>query len=241
MDILVRVADQIRRFRANMDKSASVLLTMLQKPRFGPLFEGGDENDVEALSKWLKDQSTKTTALQNELDQLIYRYFDLNDQEIALVEETSDTFDRSDTPPSLEVAVDIPTLQPLSADALKSYADMLTQALNDWGTGMLRVSASGGVDGNLGLALVELNQTRSARDFKTRPVSSDLMSALGRLQKMSTERFASLSYLRGTWVFNGASISIVKPSLKGQWTRTAALNDAAGLYADIAEARRSFK
>ena len=46
-------------------------------------------------------------------------------------------------------------------------------------------------------------------------------------------------YLRGTWLFSGTRIYIMKPALRGQWTRTAALNDAADLYAHIAEARRS--
>ena len=39
-------------------------------------------------------------------------------------------------------------------------------------------------------------------------------------------------------VFDGPRILIVKPALRGQWTRTAALNDATQLYAHIAEARQ---
>jgi len=240
-DILAKVADRIRRLKADMDQSASDLLTKLKKPRLGPLFGEDDESDAEALSKWFKSQRRKTAVLQEGLNQLIYKYFGLNEQEIALVEEACDIFDKSDTPPSLAAAKGILTLQSLDAVDLTPYAAMLTGTLNGWVTGTLRISASGGVDGDLGLGFIELDQTKSAKDFKTRAVSADLVSALHRLQETSTEQSGSLTYLRGTWVFSGTRIYIIKPAFKGQWTRTAALNDAADLYAYVAEARRQPK
>ena len=42
-------------------------------------------------------------------------------------------------------------------------------------------------------------------------------------------------------MFDGPRIFLVKPSLLGQWTRTAALNDAAEIHAHIAEARQQKK
>jgi len=176
-----------------------------------------------------------------DLNPFVYEYFGLNEQEIALVEDTCEIFDESDTPGSLNPAKKILTLEPVDAAGLERYAGMLTTTLNDWASGTLRVSASGGVDGDLGLGLVELNQTKSASGFKTRTISSELANALQRLQKASTEQSASLAYLRGDWVFHGTRIYIVKPALKGQWTRTAALNDAADLYTHIVEARRRRK
>ena len=205
------------------------------------MFGDDDKSGTEALSEWLKSQRTKTASLQKELNQLIYKYLGLNEQEIALVEEACDVFDASDTPGSLEAAKGKPTLQPLDAADLKSYAMMLTGTLNGWASGTLRVSASGGMDDDLGLGLVELDQTKSAKSFRPRTISADLASALQHLQEASTEQYGSLAYLRGAWLFDGTRIYIVKPAFKGQWTRTAALNDAADLYAHIAEARRSSK
>ena len=118
---------------------------------------------------------------------------------------------------------------------------MLTETLNGWASRVLRISASGDVDCDLGLGLVELNQTKTANSFKTRTTSIELVGALKRLQETSTERSGGLAYLRGTWVFDGRRIYIVKPAFKGQWTRTAALNDAVDIYAHIAEARRRAK
>jgi len=239
--ILTEVASRIRQLKASMEESVSDLVETLGKPRLGPLFGDDDKSDTEALSEWLKSQRTRTASVQKELDQLVYKYLGLNEQEIALVEEACGVFDASDTPPSLEAAKDIPTLQPLHAADLESYAGMLTGTLNGWVSGTLRVSASGGIDGDLGLGLVELNQTKSAKNFRPRTISADLASALQHLQEASTEQSGSLAYLRGAWLFDGTRIYIVKPAFKGQWTRTAALNDAADLYTHIAEARRSRK
>jgi hypothetical protein len=129
----------------------------------------------------------------------------------------------------------------VDADGLEPYARMLTATLNDWASGTLRVSASGCVDSKVGLGLVRLDQTKSARRFRTRAVSGELISALQRLEEASTERSGTLAYLRHPWIFDETRIYIVKPAIKGQWTRTAALNDAADIYAHIAEARRRAK
>jgi hypothetical protein len=176
------------------------------------------------------------------LEPLIYTYFGLNEQEIALVEDTCDIFDESDTPPSLDAAKTYPTLTPLDSVGLEPYANMLTETLNGWASGTRHISATGGVDDDAGLALIELNQTKSANKFRPGDVSSrKLISALSRLQEASTEYSGSLAYLRRPWVFDGTRIYILKPALVGQWTRTAALNDAADLYAHVAEGRRRLK
>jgi hypothetical protein len=232
------VVARIRQLKNEMETSLRELEESLHPTEFR-LQSGTDKEERE---KWLERQREKSRKLQTELDQLIHEeYFGLNAQEVALIRDTCNVFDESDTPLSLAAAKDIPTLQPADAADLKSYATMLSATLNSWASGVLRVSASGGIDGNLGLGLVELNQTKSAKSFKTCAVSTDLVCALQRLQESSTEQAGSLAYLRGTWVFDGARICIVKPAFKGQWTRTAALNDAADLYAHIAEARRRWK
>lgn len=236
--ILSQVSERIRRLKEETDKSALGLLKRLGKPRYGPLFGGGDRSDAEAVSEWFEEQRANADSLQAELNPLIYEYFGLNEQEIALVEETCDVLDKSDTPPSLEVAKDIPTLQPICDSDLERYGIMLTRVLNSWATGTLRVSASGGVDCDLGIALVELAQTHRAERFKVRSISEDLANALRRLQDVTTEQSGHLDYLRGICLFVGRRIFMVKPAVRGQWTRIAALNDAADLYAHIAEARR---
>jgi hypothetical protein len=239
--IVAKVAAKIRQIKQDVDDSIATLLSKLGRPRRGPLFGDDADDDAAAQSKWFLNQREKANKLQKDLNPFIYKYFGLNEQEIALVEDTCEIFDKSDTPGSLDGAKNIPTLQPVNADGLEPYAEMLTASLNSWASGTLRVSASGSVDSDVGLGLVKLDQTKSARSFKPQTISDELVCALQRLEEASTERTGTLAYLRHPWVFDEMRIYIVKPALKGQWTRTAALNDATDIYAHIAEARRRVK
>jgi hypothetical protein len=118
---------------------------------------------------------------------------------------------------------------------------MLTDTLNGWAAGSLRVCAAGGVDDEYGLGLLVVNQVRNPRLFQTRSISKALATAVQRIQDASAERHGRLVFQRSGWFFDGKRIVLVKPALKGEWTRTAALNDAAELSAHIAEARRLSK
>jgi len=240
--ILSKTISKIKRLKGSMEADAVELEKELQSTEFH--LQSEDEGtDQQRRRKWLERQRRRSRKLQAELEPLIYQYFGLNDQEIALVEDTCEIFDESDTPGSLEAAKSIPTLQPLDAGGLEPYSEQLTATLNDWASGTLRVSALRAVDEELGLGLVTLRQTRTAEKSKTQSVTKEFFDALRCLEEVSTERSGSLAYLRRPWVFdpNTKRIYIVKPALKGQWTRTAALNDAADLYAHIAKARRGSK
>ena len=101
-----------------------------------------------------------------------------------------------------------------------------------------RGHACGGVDSDRGLAMVEISQTRTERPFESRPLRKEFMIALNQLRESAAElsgtRFVQL---RITWVFSGRRLFIVKVAIQGQWTRSAALNDALSIHSEIAEAR----
>jgi hypothetical protein len=118
---------------------------------------------------------------------------------------------------------------------------MLVTALNGWTTGSLRVCASGGVDSELGIGLVELSQTRILKEFQIRNPSKPLAIALQGLQAISVEDKGRLEFARSGLIFDGTRIYLVKPALRGEWTRTEALNDAVKLSANIAGARQQAK
>lgn len=240
--ILAKVADRIRCAKEKTEESSAMLFKRLERPRFGPLFGDADDESAEEqeIELWVQSQRKTTTKLQGELNLFIYDYFGLNDQERALVEDTCDIFDLSDTP-TLTAARSIPTLEPLDADGLKPYATMLVDTLNGWTAGSLRTSARGGVDSESGLGLVELSQTRTPNPFHARNVSKQLTAALKRLQDAAAEKAGRFLFQRSGWFFDGPRIYLVKPALKGQWTRTAALNDAAEIHGNIAVARQKAK
>jgi len=241
--ILSKAAGEMRRFVDEMKDGAQTLLKKSKEPEFRLRSGDDDEEDDEgkALDAWLQRQRDKAVKLQVGLNSLVCEYFGINEQERALVEDTVDVFDRSDTPSSLEAARSIPTLQPLDADELEPYGTMLANTLNAWATGNLLVCAAGGVDSELGVGLVELSQTRSVKEFRTRNMSRPLATALLRLQEANIERAGHLEFSRSGWIFDGSRIYLLKPALRGEWTRTAALNDAVELSAHIAGARRQAK
>lgn len=238
--ILADVAARLRRFMDEMEKRAIALVERSKRPRLGPLFDRDSDQDGETnnLQRFLEQQRQEAAKLQAELNPLIYDYFGVNPAtERALIEDTVEIFDRSDTPSSLSSARNIPTVQPVDADGLEPYASMLTRTLNGWASGALRVDAAGGVDAKLGLGLVELSQARKPRDFQIRDISDALATALKGLLDANIEQWGHLEFRRSGLIFDGAKIYVLKPAVRGEWTRTAALNDAAELSAHIAQAR----
>ncbi len=185
--------------------------------------------------------------LQTEVEQLFYRYFDLIDQEIILIEDTVDVFIKSATPHRLNASV--PTLEPIHKnslstyrDGLAAYAGTLADTLDGWAAqaaSPLRVSISGGVYDPEGLAFVTLEQTSRSYPYKEETLSAGLGEALSQLQKSAIRHAGRLDYLRGIIWFEKKRIRIVKPFNVECWTRTAALNDAAEIYARIAKARQA--
>ncbi|MCI5189353.1 MAG: hypothetical protein D3905_06055 [Candidatus Electrothrix sp. AS4_5] len=186
-------------------------------------------------------------ALQAEVEPLIYQYFDLIDQEIILIEDTVEVFIKSATPSSL--ASHIPTLEviqkndlPVYRNGLEAYAATLADTLNSWALqagSEVRISPSGGVDVEKGLACVTLQQTDEPFSFKTDELSGGLSEALVQLQNTVKQSAGHLDYLRGIFWFDNTRIHFIKPYTIEYWTRTAALNDAAETYASIAKARQA--
>lgn len=234
-----------KRFEQHMKaakQSAAKLAQQIAKAKvsMGPLFDEDGHQNIEELRKgWLFQQRAEADNLRTELEPIIYQYFGLTEQDIVLVEDTCDIFDRSDTPGSIEGAADIPTLQPIHApEQLRAYADIACTVLNQRISGSVRVISSGTVDSANGLALVELSQSKIDRAFKPLRNAGKLLESAARLQEASVERVGdSFEFHRAGWYFEGRKIFIVKPARQGEWTRTAALNDAADLHQHITSAR----
>lgn len=188
-------------------------------------------------------------GLQAEIEPLVYKYFDLIDQEIMLVEDTVEVFIKSATPPRIDS--DVPTLKPIHKNSLTTYkaglrvyAETLADTLNEWATqasGTIRVSPGGGVDERAGLAMVNLHQASRQYSFRPEKISAGLADVLVHLQEAICQSAGRLDYLRGIIWFDDNRIRIIKPDTVEYWTKTAALNDAAEIYARIAQARQASK
>jgi hypothetical protein len=238
--IVAKVAEKILALKAKNDAEAKALAREPVQPvfRLRRTDEGTDEAERAEAKKKLLDQWTEESrALQTELEPLIYAYFDLGTDEVALIEDTCNIFDPSATPHTLEAASRAPTMAPIVADDLEPYANVLTSTLANWSSNDRHIVASGDVDDELGIAILKLEQAPLPSTYERASMSKDLSRAMQRLKRTATEDAGHLAYLRDTWFFDGPRIYLVKSALRGQWTRTAALNDATDIHATIAETR----
>jgi hypothetical protein len=172
-----------------------------------------------------------------EVNPLIYEYFGLIDQEITLVEDTYRILKESIQQSRNKLDNGKGIRQLLNETALKEYADLLTKTLSDWMSpeSTIRINAICRINEPLGLACVELIQSKT-----TQPVAVELLTekealAYLQLEYIATEERGSLRYLRAIRHFDNGRIRIYKPARLGFWMRSTAINDAAALHAEIVE------
>ncbi|MFH1934669.1 MAG: N-6 DNA methylase [Pseudomonadota bacterium] len=206
------------------------------------------EEKTDIKKKWKKDRKRHVDATQDEINFLIFQYFGLSMQEIALIEDTINVFEPSSTPPNRRNKKLI-TLNPMekarvapyAEKGLGAYADTLTTTLNAWAEAERsshRVRAEGGTDKETGLAMVTVRLSQKEALYRDKTLSKDLSKALKAYNEHISNKRGALTYERDILVFQGETIHIVRPNILLNWTRTAALNDAAKIYGEIAIARR---
>jgi hypothetical protein len=201
--------------------------------------------DLLSIESWQDERRRQVDALQTKLEPLIYEYFDLIDQEIILIEDTVDVVIPSATPGHIDKP--IPSRAPIHAnkvggyaEGLTLYAETLAKTLNEWAEqskSKIRVSIAGGVHKTTDMGCVTVELMGKAQPFREEAPSDGTVLAVAKLAQSSATRVGCLDYLRGIIVFDGPRIRVFKPTALIGWTRTAALNDAAEIYARIADAR----
>lgn len=242
--ILVQIAELSRKHHQDCLETARKLEKAIlhEQSNLADWFPEDARTRCLLAARLKKEMEADAEVLRKAVEPLIYRYFGLGDQEIALVEDTCDIFDKGDTPPTLDSARGAPLSRTLVvASDLLPYADMICATLNGWSSGTKKVVAKMAIHSPTGMALVELGQSKSLKAAEIMPDSSRVIEAAHRLQKASKSRVGRMEFLRHGWYFDGDRILIVKPARLGEWTRTSALNDAAELYAHIATSRQDKK
>ena len=232
------VAAEADHFIHDIAKSVRGFRDKLERPsrRSGRLLEDHVTNE---------ERKQLTDSLQTALNQLVYRYFGLTQQEIILVEDTTEIFIPSSTPHDWWSNEKVFTLDPIQearpanyTAGIGVYADTLTQTLNGWAAEMgssRRMVATGGYDKATSLALVTLRLAEKETGFRQVDVSQELWQRLETYrQRAARKKEGTLAGERDIVLFHGTSIHIVRPGILANWTRTAALNDAARIYGEIA-------
>ena len=236
--IVARVAEKIRKLQSDLKNRLNEFMGQADQNVFF------DEAHKQALNSWRRERKVLVDDLQAEFEPLIYQYFGLTDQEIALVEDTTDIFITSSTPTTWRTPKSV-TLDPLekskitpyAGNGLGTYADTLTTTLNAWAKaeGANRcVCAEGGKDDDTGLSMVTVHLSQKELPYIEKTIAKDLFNALKIYYESISKKRGSLKYERDILLFQGERIYIVRPNILLNWTRTAALNDAAKIYGEIA-------
>lgn len=204
------------------------------------LFGDGEVDD----RKWRRVRKKLVQSVQQEIEPLIYQYFGLTDQEIKIIEDTVNVFIPSSTP-GTRYSSQIVTLDPVERNhvppyagkSLAAYADTLTDTLNTWAgqeSSNCHVRAEGGIDSNTGLAMVSIVLSDSKAEYKEIELSGHLTEILSKYYHAVSKTSSTLIYERDILFFLADRIYIIRPNILLNWTRTAAINDAARIFGEIA-------
>lgn len=173
-------------------------------------------------------QPTRWSEIQSQVDHLVYDYFRLSADEIAMIEELATLAGSALQPSSLRHgSLTKPLRVAPSDDMMRAYAQTLAKTLSAWrdttgGTGNIRVATWSGRSVPLGAAVLTLGDQLPDR-LRDDSVIDALAEALHRVTNLSTE---SLLTLPDVAIVDGNRIFLVKPLIARFWMRRCALEDA---------------
>ena len=245
--IVKQVARKIGKLRDELQDTLSQLKSDVKRRS---LFNKDEAAIKKAIKKqWHHERKKRVDTLQKDFEPLIYRYFGLTEQEITLAEDTIRVCVRSSTPTTWRSAktvtldpVEDTMVEPYRTQGLVAYADTLTTTLNTWAQtegSSHSVRAEGGTDAQTGLAMVTIRLARAEAAYQQKSLSRNLIQILKEFHSHASRRRGTLVYERDILLFQGEQIHIVRPNILLNWTRTAALNDAARIYGKIALAKEA--
>lgn len=173
--------------------------------------------------------------LQSELNPLVYSYFDIDENERVIIEDTVDMVIGSILP--TRASSNIPTLSDSTPTLRQTYIQLLCDTLNEWASGgKYIVSGRAHVLPSSGIGAVVISRqlrTLPHTKHKLDNEEGDLVAVLDRLQKVFKDEMSAVEILRGIKVVDGNNLYVLKPLSRRFWTRTAALNDADEIAATI--------
>jgi hypothetical protein len=191
------------------------------------------DDAMEQAGELLVDRKDLVRTTRERINPLVYEYFDLDDGERTLVEDTNNVVIPSTRP--TRASDKVPTLRlPTSAER-GEYLRVLCATLNDWAReGRYRIEGRTLVSAKSGVGAVELTKVNGKKPSAVTPGEDrELLAVLDRLRKTFSKQLGSVELLRGVKVFDKDTAYLFKPLRLRFWTRTAALNDADAIAASI--------
>jgi len=181
---------------------------------------------AKEASRPLVDRGDIVQRATDSIESLIEEYFDVLPIEKTLINDTIRVIIPSVRPTRARRV--IPTIQPSTEAQQNQYMKRLCDTLNGWSRGgPFVVQGHAAVSARLGVGVAVLQKTRvGTTASEESDGTDDLLAALDRLRKLTSQKINTLELIRGAKVFDRDRLYLVKPTGQRFWTETAALNDA---------------
>jgi len=177
------------------------------------------------LERPLRDRESLVNNARESLLPLVLEYFDVDEFERMLIDDTVSYIIPSSTPQPR--AATLATLQSASAPNRRDYVELVCRVLNEWGSSSgQKISGRVVVSQPADVAVVTLSKGQRRERYEEKSAQVDLENTLGHIRSLLRESHGSISYMRNLKVFDGKCVHIVKPLAFRHWMKSAALNDA---------------
>jgi N-6 DNA Methylase len=191
----------------------------------------------QSKSGLLRNILERTSIIEDSrkhLYELICRYYQIDELEQILIEDTVNYWIPSSTPN--RSAVNIPTLKASSSSDRKEYMTLLSRLLNTWSRrSSYQVSCKIIVSSKSEMAVIVLqkNVGQSTNQGQEEKSGLKLDEVLTRITQLLPHHEGSMAFYRNLKVFDGDKLYILKPLTFRFWSKTFALNDADEIAAAI--------
>jgi len=176
--------------------------------------------------------------IRRELEPLVRDYYDIDQYELMLIEDTLQLAKESFHPKPSQSINDTPTLKETKEKECHVYAETLCEMLNHFGKGS-KFKVKGEVYRGMPYSVVHVSL--SDRINRTVPIlesKEGLAKILQRMGHLLQQRQGHFVFCQNLKVFDGDDLYILKPMQMRFWSRTAALNDADEIAGYIIQIRR---
>ena len=192
-------------------------------------------SEVSSILDQLKNQLEQTIVgrveiikqTKRELLSYVYRYYQIDELEQILINDTVNCWIPSSTPNRR--SSNIPTLKNSTQSERREYLTLLCELLNTWSRrGSYQVSGKIIFAPRSGMTVVTLQKVASqdVQPIDEHSSSSELDAVISRILKLLPRHEGSIAYYRNIKIFDRDKLYILKPLTYRFWSKTTALNDA---------------
>jgi hypothetical protein len=190
----------------------------------------------QQVQSQILNRDTIIQQAKKRLTDLVYQYYEIDDLEKILIEDTINVWIPSITP-TQDGTRSIPTLEISQPSQRQQYTTTLCNLLNDWAKGgYYQIIAKIIVSKKIGAGIVILERVtmgEKALKFLEEDSTEALNKVLNRIISLIPNQQGNISFLRNLKIFDQNQLYIFKPLAYRFWTRNYALNDADEIAAAI--------